>query len=333
MLKELITSQKKAYSANLDPHDSVEPLLGNLKRKGEISTAVLLLEGEDRPTILFIFQSALYAAYKLDGNGFKRVSFSDYFAEMSHSYGVLSLYLISPVLFKALLVLAQSQPTAVVSSDMIDNDRLLGNINRDKKDAVLSLMKEHQLNLFYFREGTLCDGYFEANTKNKSGDLKDAFITFTDFSKAPPAQIALYQEITVSPAEDQDAAEEQIASITPSDIELWSDAEDQIVEDEVEAEHGQWAIEFLSGDQAGTIIDLVQKRATIGRGMGDIRLSDPQVSRHHADLEQSEGTLIVVDQKSTNGLFVNGERVTRQKVSDKDTIRLGDTTIKVVLRS
>lgn len=334
MLKDLIASQKKAFSANLAPNDSVEPLLGNLRRKGEISTAVVLLEGEGRASILFIFQNTLYAAYNIQGNDFKTISLFDYFQEMSRAYGTLHLYLISPVLFKTLLVMAQTQATAVVSSDMIDNARLLANIDRDKKEAVVALKNENRLNLFYFRGGSLCDAYIESAAVDVKGlGLRGTFLAFTDVNQNPPIDIALYEQIAIAPASDQEEAAEHIASITPSDYELWTQPETPSADTETAVQTGRWALEFLNGDRAGTTVDVAKKRATIGRGLGDIRLNDAQVSRHHADMEQTGNDLIISDQKSTNGLFVNDEKVTRKKLSPKDIIRLGDTRLKVVRRS
>ena len=72
-----------------------------------------------------------------------------------------------------------------------------------------------------------------------------------------------------------------------------------------------------------------RERLTIGRDESvDVSLSgDEQVSRVHAELELIGGSWVVVDDGlSTNGTFVNDERVgTRKRLSDRDLIRIGDT--------
>ncbi len=70
---------------------------------------------------------------------------------------------------------------------------------------------------------------------------------------------------------------------------------------------------------------------TIGRDETvDVSLTDDdQVSRVHAELELIGGAWVVVDDGlSTNGTFVNDERVgSRRRLSDRDLIRVGDTGI------
>ncbi|MFQ5598715.1 MAG: FHA domain-containing protein [Nitrospiria bacterium] len=332
----MITSQQKVYSANFHTTDSVEPLLSNLKRKSDTQTAVLLFEGDQYPYILFIFQNTLYAAYQLNGCRFAPMPFSDYFNEMSHADGVLHLYHISPVLFKALLVMAQSEPYVVVPSDMTDDERLLGRLKQDEKEAVVVISRGEAVDCYYFKEGDLCDGYFENASKEMTRtELKTHFLGTTNFEQNGPASIAIYEGVSVFPASDQDAAEELIASITPSDDELWMKAseEGEKAFGGKPDENGGWSIEFLDGDRCGSTIEIIKKRISLGRGKMDIRLNDPQVSRYHADLERSAEGLIVSDRKSTNGLFVNNEKVAKKQISHNDVIRMGDTTMKVVYRT
>jgi len=73
------------------------------------------------------------------------------------------------------------------------------------------------------------------------------------------------------------------------------------------------------------------KQVTIGRGGGaDVIISwDDGVSGIHAKLERLADAWIVVDDGlSSNGTFVNGERVDRrQRLNDGDEMRLGETEI------
>ena len=50
----------------------------------------------------------------------------------------------------------------------------------------------------------------------------------------------------------------------------------------------------------------------LGRGTDcDLRLVDPGVSRHHAELRVEDDEVVLVDLGSTNGTFVNGQPVRR----------------------
>jgi len=59
----------------------------------------------------------------------------------------------------------------------------------------------------------------------------------------------------------------------------------------------------------------------IGRAVGcDVRLDEPSVSRAHARIEGG----VLVDLASANGVYVNGERITRHRLQNGDLIRLSD---------
>ena len=67
--------------------------------------------------------------------------------------------------------------------------------------------------------------------------------------------------------------------------------------------------------------------AVIGREGSDIVVADPEVSRRHAAIREHDGGVAIEDLGSTNGTFVNGERIEGlHSLSDGDTVRLGSTT-------
>ena len=63
----------------------------------------------------------------------------------------------------------------------------------------------------------------------------------------------------------------------------------------------------------------------IGRsGSADIRLDDPTVSRRHAVVVRTpEGELRVLDDRSMNGIMVNGEGVDWSPLHDGDSLQVG----------
>jgi hypothetical protein len=74
--------------------------------------------------------------------------------------------------------------------------------------------------------------------------------------------------------------------------------------------------------------EVAGSRALLGRSKEcDIRISDPNVSRRHAELRKEGSTYWVVDLDSTNGVIVNGRREKRAKLADGDKITLGSTDI------
>ena len=73
----------------------------------------------------------------------------------------------------------------------------------------------------------------------------------------------------------------------------------------------------------------VDKRVMVlGRAQDcDVQLSDPNVSRRHAELRQEETSYWIVDLGSTNGMEVNGQRLRQAKLEDGDHITLGSTDV------
>jgi hypothetical protein len=75
----------------------------------------------------------------------------------------------------------------------------------------------------------------------------------------------------------------------------------------------------------------------VGRGTeADIRINDPGVSRRHVEFEVSLGNgrpeelrLTVRDLGSTNGMLVDGHRITHTRLHDGSTVKIGSTTMTV----
>jgi hypothetical protein len=76
----------------------------------------------------------------------------------------------------------------------------------------------------------------------------------------------------------------------------------------------------------GKTHELRKPSVVIGRSSeSDIRVSDPNVSRKHAEIRQEGSTYSIVDLGSTNGISVNGRALKRSKLDDGDRITLGST--------
>jgi hypothetical protein len=91
---------------------------------------------------------------------------------------------------------------------------------------------------------------------------------------------------------------------------------------------------YLAFEDEGEIVTArVEEGWTrIGRsGSADVRLDDPTVSRRHALVVLTpEDELRALDDRSLNGLFVNGEQVEWAPLSDGDQLEIGRYRIFVV---
>jgi hypothetical protein len=115
------------------------------------------------------------------------------------------------------------------------------------------------------------------------------------------------------------------------ELELREPTHQQEVEDPDWIDDARGALEragdYLAWEQNGglRVVALKGGWTRIGRSLAaDIRFDDPTVSRRHAMLHRSEeGVPRVLDDRSLNGVFVNGDRVDMRTLSDGDEVTIG----------
>ncbi len=85
----------------------------------------------------------------------------------------------------------------------------------------------------------------------------------------------------------------------------------------------------LSGRSVGKMFKVPIGQVALGRSLeADVRLEDEGVSRFHASMQRrDDGTVVLNDNGSTNGTYVNGTRVSEMELSDGDRIQVGSVTI------
>ena len=88
-------------------------------------------------------------------------------------------------------------------------------------------------------------------------------------------------------------------------------------------------LRIVSGARAGQRTRFEKSLVTIGRHpLSDLQFdpeADLDVSTRHAELRETDGAWTVADQQSTNGTFVNGERIAGQRrLVTGDTLGLGE---------
>jgi predicted component of type VI protein secretion system len=94
---------------------------------------------------------------------------------------------------------------------------------------------------------------------------------------------------------------------------------------------GQYQLTMRSGPNPGTVYALDSDQISIGRDSSNsISVNDAEVSRHHARLNFQGGKYVLDDLGSTNGTFVNGQRLTGPRVlKSGEVISLGEQIVFV----
>ncbi|AWV90931.1 DUF4388 domain-containing protein [Bradymonas sediminis] len=97
---------------------------------------------------------------------------------------------------------------------------------------------------------------------------------------------------------------------------------------------GQYVLKFISGKYQGGEFPLEQNsEILIGRSSElDMVLVEDMVSRKHARISARSGTLEIEDFGSTNGTFVNGEKISKARLREGDRVLIGTNIIKLVHR-
>jgi pSer/pThr/pTyr-binding forkhead associated (FHA) protein len=94
----------------------------------------------------------------------------------------------------------------------------------------------------------------------------------------------------------------------------------------------RYALRFISGKYQGGEYPLAEgQEIVIGRSSElDMVLVEEMVSRKHARIALSDGTISIEDLGSTNGTFVNGEKVQQGTLREGDRVLIGTNILKVV---
>jgi predicted Zn finger-like uncharacterized protein len=93
----------------------------------------------------------------------------------------------------------------------------------------------------------------------------------------------------------------------------------------------RFSLAVIQGAATGQIYSITKTRTTMGRSGADINLDDPEASRQHAALEILGETAILRDLGSTNGTFVDIDRIDQHQLTNQMEFRIGSHVLMFIV--
>src|ERR1039457_5139454 len=87
---------------------------------------------------------------------------------------------------------------------------------------------------------------------------------------------------------------------------------------------------ILNQGMTGRTFELVVERTTVGRVEDNtFQIADSSVSSHHAEILLLGSDIVIKDLNSTNGSFINGEKISETVLKPGQTLRFGQVELKI----
>jgi predicted Zn finger-like uncharacterized protein len=93
----------------------------------------------------------------------------------------------------------------------------------------------------------------------------------------------------------------------------------------------RFSLAVIQGAATGQIYQITKTRTTMGRSGADINLDDPEASRQHAAVDILGDHAIVRDLGSTNGTFVDVERIEQKVLNNQNEFRIGSHVLMFIV--
>jgi predicted Zn finger-like uncharacterized protein len=93
----------------------------------------------------------------------------------------------------------------------------------------------------------------------------------------------------------------------------------------------RFSLAVIQGAATGQIFPITKTRTIIGRSGADINLDDPESSRQHAALEIVGDVAILRDLGSTNGTWIELDRIEQHQLGNQQEFRIGSHVLMFIV--
>ena len=92
-----------------------------------------------------------------------------------------------------------------------------------------------------------------------------------------------------------------------------------------------WMLRVLKGPQQGLLFPLSSGVNSIGRSSScSIKIDAPGISRNHVELHINSADILVVDQNSSNGTYINGVKIHKQNLETGDQVSIHKVVFDII---
>ena len=93
----------------------------------------------------------------------------------------------------------------------------------------------------------------------------------------------------------------------------------------------RFSLAAIQGPATGQIFQITKTRTTIGRTGCDFNINDPEASRQHAVVEVVGERVILRDLDSTNGTFIEAEKIRQAELANHTEFRIGSHVLMLIV--
>jgi predicted Zn finger-like uncharacterized protein len=93
----------------------------------------------------------------------------------------------------------------------------------------------------------------------------------------------------------------------------------------------RFSLAAIQGPATGQIFQIAKTRTTIGRTGCDFNVNDPEASRQHAVIEVVGERVLLRDLDSTNGTFIDNERIHQAELANHTEFRIGSHVLMLIV--
>jgi predicted Zn finger-like uncharacterized protein len=155
--------------------------------------------------------------------------------------------------------------------------------------------------------------------------LPPAFVPAAPAPAPPPPTAPRRDEPTRPISVGSGEAEARTGSTTMSGVALHQTGSLELPKDR------RYSLAVIQGAGTGQIFQITRSRTVIGRSGADFNIDDPEASRQHASVEIVGENAILRDLGSTNGTFIEIDRIDQQALSNQMEFRIGSHVLMFIV--